>query len=439
MLVVVKPYYMKRFEMTIYKPYWWEDAPRKDFPRSSLESRTDVVILGSGYTGLSAALELARAGRSVQVFDKGVIGGAASSRSGGIASGNLRLSFTKMIDKLGVSRAKAFHGEAVKARRDLLDFIQQENIKCHYQEVGRFQGAVHPEHYDALGREVDNLNKHFDLGSYMVPKHEQNYEIGSDVFYGGAIRPDMNGLHPALFHQGLLECALKAGALVHANTPVLSIEKNTNEFSVETQRGLVKARDVIVATNGYTDQAAPWFRRRLVPVASAIICTDPIAPELMDELFPSYRMNGNSNNLHAYFRPSPDRTRVLYGGNAPRKLVEDGPIDYSPLKKEMIHVFPQLKSVGISHAWWGYVAMNTDFLPQISKNNGIYYVGGFCGSGVVWARWFGRKAAQKILGDPEGKSAFDEQKFRAIPLYNGNTWFLPGVIAWYKFRDAVGL
>lgn len=425
--------------MTIYTPYWWEDAPRNDFTQSPLEPRTDVVILGSGYAGLSAALELARAGRAVHVFEKGMIGVAASSRSGGIASGNLRLSFTKMIKNLGVTRAKALHGEAVRARRDLFDFIQQENIKCHYQEVGRFQGAVRPEHYDALGRECDNLNKHFDLGAYMVPKSEQYSEIGSDVFYGGAVRPDMNGLHPALLHQGLLERTLEAGAVIHANTAVLGIESQTNGFRVRTARGLVEARDVIVATNGYTDQAAPWFRRRLVPVGSAIICTDPIAPELMDELFPKYRMNGNSNHLHAYFRPSPDRTRVLYGGNAPRKLVVDGPIDYTPLKKEMVHVFPQLKDIGLSHAWWGYVAMNTDFLPQICKKHGIHYVGGFCGSGVVWARWFGRKAAQNILGDPEGASAFDEQRFWAVPLYNGKPWFLPGVIGWYKFRDAVGL
>ena len=424
--------------MTQFTPYWWEDTPRVALPVQQIENHSDVAILGAGYSGLSAAIELARAGRSVQIFEKDRIGAAASTRSGGIASGNLRISFTKMIQTLGLKQALAFHGEAVRARQDLASFVREEKINCRYQSVGRFQGAVRPAHYEFLARDIDSLNKHFSLDAHVVPRTEQLGEIGSDYFYGGAIRPDMNGVHPAMLHYEMVNLALEAGVVIHANTAVTHIETEARKFVMRSGRGVCKARDVIVATNGYTDGATPWFRRRLIPVASLMIATNPLPPELMDELFPKMRMNGNSNHLHAYFRPSPDRTRVMYGGHAPRHLVVDGKVDYSRAESEMKKVFPQLKNVGISHVWWGYVAMNMDHLPQIAIKDGIHYIGGFCGSGVVWARWFGRKAALKVLGKADGSSAFDNQSFKPVPFYNGNPWFLPAAVGWYKFRDAAG-
>jgi glycine/D-amino acid oxidase-like deaminating enzyme len=150
-------------------------------------------------------------------------------------------------------------------------------------------------------------------------------------------------------------------------------------------------------------------------------------------------MLGDTNHLHHYFRPSPDGTRILFGGDTKGALHKDARVEHRHLQKEMISIFPELEGVGLSHIWWGYVAMNVDHLPQMAIKNGIYYPTGFCGSGVVWGRWFGRKAALKIIGDPAGDSAFEGQKFSAIPFYKGNPWFLPGVLLWYKLRDTLNI
>ena len=197
--------------MTIYTPYWWEEAPRPDPPQTALADDCDVAIIGAGYTGLAAAIELARAGRSVQVFDKSRAGEAASSRSGGIGSGNLRLSFAKMLARLGRQKAEAYYREGIEARADLSRFIEAEGIQCHFDPVGRFIGAVRPAHYESLAREAELLNKHFDLAAFSVPKSEQHKEIGSDAYHGGMVRPDIAGLQPALLHQGILDCALGGG------------------------------------------------------------------------------------------------------------------------------------------------------------------------------------------------------------------------------------
>jgi len=429
--------------MTTYTPYWWEEAPRPDLPEAPVAESCDVAIVGAGYTGLSAGIELTRAGRSVQVFDKGLAGGGASSRSGGIGSGSLRLSFRKMLATLGREQAEAAWGESIEARADLARFIEEENIHCHFEMVGRFTGATRPEHYDGLAREADALNKHFDLGAIAVPKSEQLTEIGSEAYHGGMVRPDIGGLHPALLHQGILEVALKAGVSVHPKTGVTGIRREGDTYEVMTARGAetrkVTARDVIVATNGYTDGAAPWVRRRLVPVPSMIIGTEPISDNLMNQLCPKRRMLGDTNRIHHYFRPSPDGTRILFGGRTAGKLAVDGPSDHGHLRGKMLRIFPELETVGLSHVWWGYVAMNRDHLPQLAVKDGVHYAVGFCGSGVVWARWFGKKAAQKILGDPNGASAFEAQAFRPVPFYSGNPWFVPAAVAWYKFLDTFGL
>lgn len=424
--------------MTKFTPYWWEDTPDISPVKQPIIQEIDVAILGAGYSGLGAAIELTRAGRSVQIFEKDIIGKAASTRSGGMASGNLRMSFTGMIKKYGLSQAQAYYSEAVDARKDLMDFVTEERIDCDYHDVGRFQGAIRPSHYESMGREVDNLNKHLGLDAQLISQAEQHNYLGSNHFFGGTFRPDLNGVHPAKLHYGMYQKAVESGAIIHAETAVKSIERNKTGYRLQTERGLVLAKDVIVATNGYTDSAVPWFQKRLVPVASMIIATQPIEATLMDELFPNRRMACNSNFLHSYFRPSPDGSRVLYGGHAPRKLVIDGKVDYSHMEQEMKTILPQLKDVGLSHVWWGYVAMNTDGRPQIAEHNGIHYVGGYCGSGVVWGRWFGRKAAQKILGQADGHSAFQDQSFKAVPFYRGNPWFLPGVVQWFKLRDSLG-
>jgi len=421
-------------------PYWWEAAPRPELRETPVPVSCDVAIIGAGFAGLTAALILARAGRSVQVFDKDRPGEGASSRNGGIASGNIKMEFSAMVSAMGEATARAIYAEGVAAREDLARFIEDESIDCGFKMTGRFTGAHRPRHYDRLAREADFLNKHLELGAEVVPKAEQHRELGSDLYHGGVVRPDIGGLHPGLFHQGVLDRALEAGVTVHARTTVTAYDRETGGFKVSTSRGTIKARDLLVCTNGYTGAATPWLQRRIVPVPSQIIATEPLPAETMARLMPKGRMLGETRHTYHYYRPSPDGTCIIFGGRAGAGT-DDPKEKFRHLHGGLVELFPELKDVGITHSWWGYTGYTFDFLPKsVVDEDGVHYAAGFCGSGVVWARWFAKKSAYRIVGNaPEAESAFDGRPFQTRMLYDGKPWFLPWVIAWYGWKDKLGL
>ena len=419
-------------------PFWWEAAPRRELDEKPLPTKTDVAIVGSGFAGSSAGLVLARAGRKVTVLEKDRPGEGASSRNGGIASGNLRMTFGTMIKTYGVERAKAIYSEGFRAREDLKRFVEQENIECDYGEVGRWTGANRPKHYESQAREADFINEHFDTGVYMVAKGDQHSEIGSDLYFGGQIRPDIHGVHPGKLHHGILARAMEAGVDVQNRTEVTSIEQEGERFEVQTSRGSIKARNVIVATNGYTGKATPWLQRRVIPIPSQIIATEQLPQDVMDRLMPKKRMLGETRNLYNYFRPSPDGTRIIFGGKA-GTITNDSIEKSRHLKRVLVEIFPELENVALTHSWWGYTGFTFDFMPKLVTNDGVHYATGFCGSGVVWARWLGMKAAHSIVGNSEAETAFAADDFVTKPLYFGKPWFLPMAYFWYSMKDRMGL
>ncbi len=416
-------------------PYWWESAPRPENAQADIPSTADVAIVGAGFAGLTAALTLARAGRGVVVFDAMRAGEGASSRNGGICSGNIKFSFSALIDKYGLGQAKAIVAEGVAARTALATMIEEENIGCGFQMVGRFDGANSRHDFDVMGRETDLLNKHLDLGTYMVTRDRQREELGSDFYQGGRVRPDIGGVHPAELHQGIYERALSAGVKVIDRTEVTGIARNLDGFTLETPRGSMAAGDCIVATNGYTDRVTAWLRRRVIPIPSQIIATCPLDPELMTRLMPKRRMVGDTRNLYNYYRPSPDGTRIVFGGRRGADT-DDERRKCLHLYYNLVEIFPELEGVRLSHSWWGYTGYSFDMIPHLAVHDGIHYATAFCGSGVVWAPWLGRKAANMVLGKEEAAQTFFAQSpFQTRPLYNGKPWFLPAIIKWYALKD----
>lgn len=416
--------------------YWWQAAPLTRLAERPVEPTCDVVVVGAGYTGLSAAITLCRAGRSVQVFDKQKPGEGASTRNGGITSGNLRPSNAVLTARFGAPATAAILEEGKAAREDLYRFIAEEEIDCDFALTGRFYGAFARRHYDGMARDAEHLHKTLGIESYAVPRAEQRGYLGTDTYHGGSVRMDIGGLHPAKYHAGMLRVALTAGTVIHGETAVTSIKETANGWEVTTPRGTTIARDVLTCTNGYTDRSDRWLRRRLVPVRSRIIATAPLSPNLMGELMPRRMMATETRQLHYYYRPSPDGTRILFGGR-------DGTISGDPqwpteaLRQALISIFPVLDDVKLDHSWFGNVAMNRDMIPRIFAHGGKRYAAGYCGSGTVWARWAGQKAAQQILGDSAGASALDMRPPAAVPLFNGTPWFMPAVFAWMTTQDKI--
>lgn len=420
------------YEHVPEKPYWWEAAEPQETEDKAPPASADVVVVGGGYAGLGAAIPLARAGRSVVVLERDRPGDGASTRNGGITSGNIRISYSKIAKKYGPELAKSLYLEGIAAREDLKRFVMAEGIDCDYQECGRFTGAMNQQVFESMKREADLLRRDVGVETTVIERSIQKDELGSDLYYGGFIREDIGGVHPAKLHRGILQVAIKSGAQVFGRTGVTGIRRDGDGFEVTTAKGTVRAKNVVVATNGYTDKGLPWLRRRVVPVISEIIATAPLSPNLMKTLMPKGRMCGESRNIGHYYRPSPDGTRILLGG---RRYGDDRDKAIATLKGSLVEIFPELEDVELSHHWFGYVAFPMDELPKLTVHDGVHYATGFCGSGVVWARWVGQKAALSILGDADGKSAFSERPFRAIPFFNGNPWFLPLIMAWNQHKD----
>lgn len=419
--------------------YWWEAAPPRSIPAKALPCRVDVAIVGAGYAGLSAALVLARAGRSVAAFDAMNPGEGASSRNGGIASGSIRPGFDDIVRQFGVEKALAVEAEGKRAREFLHRFIKVEGLNCDFQLTGFFKGALGHDQYEPMARSADLLSKRLGIASYAVPHADQRAYIGTGFYRGGTVRMDIGGLHPAKFHSELLRIAQAAGVAVHGHTRVLSIEPDGAAFSIKTASGTVTARRVIVCTDGYTDGADPFLQRRLVPVRSRIIATEELGADVMARLMPRKMMMGENRELGFYYRPSPDGKRVLLGGR-------DGSRNGDPaapqlrLRNGLTELFPELKDVRLEYSWFGNVAMNRDMLPRVFEDKGIIYATGFCGSGVVWAPWLGMRAAHKLLGHKtEAVTAFDFRPPAAVPFYRGNPWFIPAIIRGYALQDRIAM
>ncbi|MCC5970320.1 MAG: FAD-binding oxidoreductase [Pararhodobacter sp.] len=420
-------------------PFWWEDArPTPPSPRP-LPKAVDVAIVGAGYAGLAAGLVLARAGRTVAAFDALAPGEGASTRNGGITSGSIRPDHATLVRRFGEDRALAIEAEGKEARAFLQHLIRSEGLACDFQPVGLFKGAIGLDQYDSMAREAEALAKRLGIESYAVPHGEQHGFIGTDFYRGGTVRKDIGGLHPARFHAELLRVACGAGLDVQAPVRVTAIQREGQGFSVASTAGKVQARQVLVCTNGYTDGAAPYLRRRLVPVRSRMIATEELPDELMARLMPRKMMMGEARQLGYYYRPSPDGRRILLGGRDSSRS-GDPVWPTQALRAGLIALFPDLKDVRLTHSWFGHVAMNRDMIPRLFERDGVLHAAGFCGSGVVWAPWLGTRAAHRLLGDANAaQTAFDFRPPPAIPFYRGNPWFMPALIQLFRLQDRLAL
>jgi glycine/D-amino acid oxidase-like deaminating enzyme len=256
--------------------------------------------------------------------------------------------------------------------------------------------------------------------------------IGSARYHGALLDPGARSLQPAKYVQGLAWAAERAGARLLEDTEVIRVQKTGNGFEVGTSRGVVRSREVLAATNGYTPPALAALRRRVVPIGSYLIATEPLDEELAKRLIPGARVLSDTKHLLYYFRLSPDG-RMVFGGRAsftPASPKRSAAI----LAAGMREVFPELAGATIEYAWSGKVAYPMDHLPHAGQLDGVHYAMGYCGHGVAMATYLGTCMGEVLAGlgnvpDLGGK------RFKAIPFFNGFPWFLPFVGGYYRARD----
>ena len=414
-----------------YEPYWWLHAKPHLKEHRDWQSNADVVIIGSGYTGLSAALTLLEKKLKVVLIDSQLPGYGASSRNGGITSGSIKPSFKVLKKRFGLEQAKKIVQEGNTARNDLYNFIRNENVECDLQQNGMFIGATSIKSFDNQQRESEELHKAIGSETVLVDKKNVQNFIDSPKYVGGSFDKKIGSIHPAKLVSSMVNLVLKKNGYLFSNTKFLNAEKQNGLFHVKTDGGTLIAKHLIMATNAYTDKSIPWLRKRLVPVISEMIATESIGENRVKSLMPKLSTFAEALNVFYYFRPSPDGTRILIGG----RRVSYGKENHSQkLVNGLLGIFPDLKNSTVSNHWHGFVTFPFDLLPKLVMHDGIIYAAGYCGSGTVWARWMGKKAAEIIL-NLESKSAFYNIPFKKVPFYNGTPWFLPIAIEYYKLKD----
>ena len=416
------------------EPYWWVAGPRPDSQSGDLPKKVDVLIVGSGFTGLSAALTLARAGRQVLVVERESAGWGASSRNQGHVGASFKRGISDLCKTFGRPRAVRIFREGQAAVEFCKALIEREGIHCHLEKRGRLRLAWSPAHYEVLAEDTRQRVALTSLEADVLSRDEVRDQVASEQYCGGVLMHREATLHGALFHLGLLERVQQTGALLACGTEVLRIKGATPELEVITSRGNVSARHVVIATNGYTQRCAPALRRRVVPVNSFGIATELLPDDQIDRVLPGRRACTDSLKLSHGFRVAPGENRIIFGTRPPYRETDPGR-GAVHLQAQLLSVFPQLEGVRITHAWTGHVAFPFDFLPHLGCRDGLHYSLGYCGSGVSLAPYLGNKIALRILGDEAGESVFAEPEFQTRPFYTGLPWFLGAMLRYYGWLD----
>lgn len=415
-------------------PYWWEAAPPEDGSPHSEIRDVDYLVIGAGLAGLNAAITLGKAGADVAVVDARRIGEAASTRNGGQIRSEAKVAYSKLKEMVGEQGAKGVLADFEAGRSFLPDRIRDLEIECDYEWGGFFFGAcTKRDHQMQIARHEASKASGRVIGKVFSPTDIKR-EVKTDYYHGGYLYTDGGQLHPARYHLGLRRAAVKFGAKLFSHCPVENITKTENGFVVRCKDVEIKARQVIMATNGYTDGAAPWIARRLIPARSYMIATEELPDGMAESLIPGGNPVADTKRVLYYYRTSPDKKRILFGGRA--SFRNTGARESAKRQHRFMNeVFPELANTKLTHAWFGNFALAFDFLPHIGVNNGIHYACACNGSGVMMLSYLGHAAAMRAMGDQTIIKGLDQVKFQSRPGYSGNPWFLPIAGFTYRMRD----
>lgn len=328
--------------------------------------------------------------------------------------------------------ADALFAEAGAALDWVKRLILDEGIECDFEETGRIQLAYTPEHFACQRRLAKEANEKGGLPCEVLSRDRVKQDIATPLYYGGLLFSNHGALHPAKFLLGLLEAALRRGISVLSHCPALKVIPERGGHRINTLRGIISAKKVVLATNGYTGVQFPWFNRRVFPLPSYLVATEPLPPDLIADLAPGRRMMVETRAFHSYFRISPDGTRILFGGRA--AMVDIGlPKAARRLHQRMVEIWPRLKDVRLSHVWTGQTGYTFQHMPHVGVRDGMHYAMGYSGGGTVLAPWLGRKAALRALEGAEGETAFSKTVLKTRWFHRGSQpRFLGLANLWYR-------
>ncbi|MFO1425692.1 MAG: FAD-binding oxidoreductase [Steroidobacteraceae bacterium] len=419
--------------------YWLDTAP--PFTAGApgpFEGRVDALVIGAGFTGLSAAQALAQRGATVALAEATRIGALASGRNGGQCNGGLAHDYGPLVERFGLGTVRLWHRAYCDAVDSVERLVREESIECGFTRHGRLKLAAKPRHYPGLVQTCERMLRDFDPDYRLIPPEAIRGEVDSPLFHGGMLHTRSAQLHVGEFAIGLAHAAARRGARIYENAPVTALERLPGGgFRASTPRGTLEAAQVLVATGSTDIGPFGWFRRRMAPVGSFIIVTEPLGAAVLDRLLPQGRSYVTSRVIGNYFRRTPDQ-RLLFGGRArfavssPRADAHCGEI----LRATMARTFPELAGARIDYVWGGSVDMTIDRLPRAGEHDGMHYAMGYSGHGTQMSVHMGQVMARVMAGETEA-NPWRQLHWSAIPGHTGSPWFMPVVGSWYRLLDLI--
>jgi gamma-glutamylputrescine oxidase len=390
--------------------------------------------VGAGYTGLSAALELARAGYSVAVLEAEVVGFGASGRNGGQICTGFSPGQAKIVAQLGEENARKCFDLAEEAKKLLEQRIVQHEIDCDLT-----WGYLHVATSENKLRHLHQMKAEWERYGYedhrLFSKAELEEKVGTTVYHGGLREGRAGHFHPLNYCLGLAGAAGKAGVQIFERSRVrrLEVEGEPRAF---TDTGQVDARFMIVACDAYGGALSRTLYYGMMPITSFVVATERLGANRATGLIRDNEAVADTNWVLDYFRRSGD-DRLLFGGRASYSNYEP-PNLRKNIKRRMLRVFPQLQDAAIEYAWGGYIAITYNRLPAMGRlGPSTYYAHGYSGQGVALANLYGKLMAEAIRGQSERYDLL--AGFKHLPFPGGGLRLplLVAAMAWYRLRDAL--
>ncbi len=415
---------------------WYEDSCglRPTYPALNGDKNADVVIIGGGFCGLSAALHLAQAGTNVVVLEAHRFGDGASGRNGGQMGSGQRADVMKLEKEIGFERSRALWDMAEDAKKSLLSTAENHGFGCDYQ-MGQLT-PMHKERFDAEAREeVEHLSKNYDYDAISFLEREEMTEaLGSSHYYGGTRDTGTGHIHPMKYLIGLASAAAKAGAQLFEQSPAVDVKRGS-QFEIKTTCGTVRADRVLLALNGHHNDLRPELASHVMPIQSFIGATIPLPED--SPILPNKEAVDDSRFVVRYFRKSKDN-RLLFGGREAYGKSTPGDIERA-IRKQITEIYPELTNTEITHAWGGNVAITMPRMPYVRElEPGLWNAGGFSGHGVMMSNYSGRMIAEHFLGNSD---QINHLKELDIPSFPGGSLFRNPLkilaLTWYAMLDRV--
>lgn len=420
-----------------YPPSWYaaSTTPLPEQAPARGEIQADVAILGAGYTGLSAALELAQAGYKVVVLEAERIGWGASGRNGGQAIVGYGCEVDTLEQLVGRDDARRLFDWSRDGMQLLRDRIQRHGIECDWRD-GHASVPIKPRQERQLRQWQAHMQQQYDYPMQWWDREQLRAQLASDRYLGAVFDPQSGHLHPLDYALGLARAALAAGVVIHEHSPVTRLQRGTRAV-LHTAQAQVQADYVVLAGNAWLHGIAPELEARIMPVGTYIGATTPLGEQRARDLIRNDMAVADVNWALDYFRLSRDH-RLLFGGRASYSTLPP-PNLRGTMTRRMRRVFPQLADVGIEYVWGGYVDISLNRGPHWGRlTPNIYFAQGFSGHGVASTGLAGQVIAQAIRGQAERLDAYARIPHRPFP--GGRllrTPLLVAAMAWYKLRDAL--